>query len=126
MRDALVTAGELWQRIGEIEDDRDGRRIARAATGSCTSPTCSPSRRARKRIRRRTSAAVARSTSVASTCRFQALCGFPGRPASGSAGSSSRGMFATPAAASATASPHRAAATETSGNENACRSPARR
>ena len=68
----------------------------------------------------------ARSTSVASTVRFQALCGWPGRPASGSAGSSARGMFATPAATRRHASPRRAAATETSGNENACRSPVRR
>lgn len=33
MRDALVTAGELWQLLPTAEDDRERRRIARAAIG---------------------------------------------------------------------------------------------
>ncbi len=33
MRDALVTAAELWQLLGTAQDDRERRRIARAAIG---------------------------------------------------------------------------------------------
>ena len=83
-------------------------------------PTASPVSRPRSR-----QPSPARRAST-STFRFQALCGCPGSPASGSAGSSARGMFATPAATSVIVAAPRAAATETSGNENACRSPARR
>ena len=91
--------------------------------GHC--PTRGPEAPSRRLVRIRR--ATARSTSVASSVRFQPVCGLPGRPASGSAGSSSRGTFATPAATSRTSSPRRAAATETSGNENAAaRRPARR
>src|SRR6476659_2503576 len=70
-------------------------------------------------------AASARSASVVSARRFQPVCGLPGKPAAGSATSSARGMFAIPAATSRMSSPRRAAATETSGNENAARSPRR-
>ena len=50
-------------------------------------------------------AASARSASVVSACRFQPVCGLPGRPEAGSAGSSARGMFAIPAATSRTSFP---------------------
>ena len=71
-------------------------------------------------------ATKARSTRAASTSRFQPDCGLPGRPASGSSGSRARGMLAIPVATRDTLPLRCAAATLTSGNENACRSPARR
>ena len=128
VRDADLIRSALTGRSGAVGRDRRDRGSAGVRADR---PADSPARPHRGHPRRdgaleQRRAAVARSTSVASTVRFHALCGCPGSPASGSAGSSGRGMFATPAAASVNASPVRAAPTETSGNEKAWRSPVRR
>ena len=111
IRRALSVAAELWAGIGEIQDRQESELIARPARMlvhiadilAVTAPALGGGAgRASRRgsSRRQATAAIARSTSVASTVRFHALCGWPGRPASGSAGSSARGMLATPAATS--------------------------
>ena len=125
IRELLVATRDLWELAAGSEDD-DAAPAARPARRL-------PARPSRERARGDdaplggllAARPTARSTSVASARRFQADCGLPLSPESGSDGSSSTGMFATPAATRRVSAPRRAAATETSGNEKAARSPRR-